>query len=213
MLTQGLKEADVELRWQGIQESDPENILYHVHGNGDSLAETKKRARNKQNQRKEETLANPKENKQEEGLETPAKKQLTKKGELEKSFGDYTEELKKREEMFDDWMSSKAKDLAKLEAEVTNAEEQKSAFCRQRERIRKQIARLELDSTELAKRIIENDNTKNKLVIKRKNFEDRTDEKLYEHKIEKAKLQDAIQKTKFVDKAQKFTEICWLCCS
>ena len=185
-----------------MQEHDSDNKLYHYHGGADSLPEIKKRAIDKKHKRKEETHETKEENKQKYALETvddkqDLKKKITKKEGLEESLLEYTEKLKKWEEIFDDWSSSKAKEMAKLVAEETNAEEEKAAFCRQREKIKEDIARLELESKELAKKIIKADNNKNKLVKKRKKFEDRTEEKLYEHKIEKAKLQDSIQKTKF----------------
>ena len=158
------------------------NRLYHFHREG--LADEKR--------------ANEEEEKQ--ALKTqdvePVQKKLTKKEELENSLLEFTEKLKKWEQMFDDWSSAKAKEMAHLVAEETNAEKQKSAFCRQMERIKEEIAALELESKVLAKKIIESESNRNKLTKKRLKLEARTDERLQEHEIEKAKLLDAIEKIK-----------------
>ena len=49
----------------------------------------------------------------------------------------------------------------------------------------------------LVKKIIDTDSRRKKIVNKRKRFEDQADEKIYKHTIEKAKLQDSIQKLQF----------------
>ena len=91
----------------------------------------------------------------------------------------------------------KAKDLAKIVSEETAVETQQAELCRQRESNREEIARLELEQKELARHLIDTDSMKRKLGKKRKKSEDLIEEKLYEHKIEKAKILDSIQKMKF----------------
>ena len=200
LFSEGSTRASVEFyKWKQRQENDPiDSKLYHNHG--DSLAEISQRAKDKRNKKKEEKYKIEKSAEEmhlDEQVDQPFENRLTKKEELVKSLGKQTEKLKIWEAKFDDWSSTKAKEMAKLVSEETNAEVQKNELCRQRERVRESIARLELENKELAKKIIETDHRKNKLVKKRHKYEDRTDEKLYEYKIEKAKLQDGIQKIKF----------------
>ena len=61
--------------------------------------------------------------------------------------------------------------MVKLVAEETKAEE--------RERIREEIARLELEGKELAKKIVESERNRNKLAKKRHKIETRTDDSLF----------------------------------
>ena len=82
-------------------------------------------------------------------------------------------------------------------SEETAVEYQQQELSRQRESVRKEIARLELEQKMLVKKIIDTDSRRKKLVKKRKRFDDQAYEKIYEHKIEKAKLQDSIQKLQF----------------
>ena len=77
-------------------------------------------------------------------------------------------------------------------SEETAVEYQQQELSRQRESVRKEIARLELEQ-----KIIDTDSRRKKIVNKRKRFEDQADEKIYKHTIEKAKLQDSIQKLQF----------------
>ena len=107
------------------------------------------------------------------------------------------EELNNCESKFAEWNITKAKDVAKLVSEETAVESQQQELSGQRESGRKEIARLELEQKMLVKKIIDTDSRRKKLVKKRKRFEDQADEKIYEHKIEKAKLQDSIQTMQF----------------
>ena len=82
-------------------------------------------------------------------------------------------------------------------SEEIAVETQQAELCRQREKNREEIARLELDQKELARHLIDTDGMKRKLGKKRKKSEDLIEEKLYAHKIEKAKILDSIQKIQF----------------
>ena len=124
----------------------------------------------------------------------PDNKKMTRKEELQQSLVEQSEKLKKCEEIFEDWSSSKAKEMVKLMSEETNIGDQMSSYCRQRDRVREEIARLEMESKDLAKRIVETETKKNKLAKTRHKAEAHTDERLYEQKIEKAKILDTIQK-------------------
>ena len=168
-------------KWKKMNDNDRE---FHTHGN--SLVEIAQRARDKRTGEKEEKT-----------IHEQVQSRFTEKDELKRSLSDKSEELNICESKFDDWNSAKAKDLSKLVSEETAVEYQQQELSRQRESVRKEIARLELEQKMLVKKIIDTDSRRKKLVKKRKRFEDQADEKIYEHKIEKAKLQDSIQKLQF----------------
>ena len=123
---------------------------------------------------------------------------MKRKEELQQSLLEQSQKLKKWEDIFEEWSSLKAREMSKLVTEETNVEEKMSSYSRQRERVREEIARLETESKDLAKRIVESETNKNKLAKKRHKLEAHTDERLYEQKIEKAKILDNIQKIEFV---------------
>ena len=66
------------------------------------------------------------------------------------------------ESKFASCSSTKAKDLVKVVSEAEQAE-----LCRQRERIREEIAMLQIKQNKLAEKVIDNDNRKRKLIKKR----------------------------------------------
>ena len=103
--------------------------------------------------------------------EPPVIRKLTQKEQLQISLGEHTEMLNNLQETFEDLSTYKAKEMVNLVSEETNAEEQKSAFCSQRERIREDIARLELERKELAKHIEESEIKRNTLANKRHKYE------------------------------------------
>ena len=84
---------------------------------------------------------------------------LTEKEELLKSLSEETIKRNIFESRFSDWQSSKLKDLAKVVSEETAAEAQQVELCRQREGNRMEIARLELDQKELARKLIDTEET------------------------------------------------------
>eukprot|EP00092_Neocalanus_flemingeri_P032984 GFUD01035868.1.p1 GENE.GFUD01035868.1~~GFUD01035868.1.p1 ORF type:complete len:380 (+),score=110.30 GFUD01035868.1:38-1177(+) len=172
---------------------------YHIHGESLEEAEDEKEKLDKQ------TLETGEDKQDSIGKQ----KKLTKKEEkLKKSLGEQKEKLKKWEQTFEDWSSSKANEMAKRVSEETNAEEQNSTFCRERERVREEIARLELESKDLATKIVESETNRIKLVKKRHKLEARTDARLYEQKIEKTKYIDAIQKIKLeLSRIQEYERI------
>ena len=188
---------------QWMELSEKENFLGHCdhHGEGWFI----KRRKEMIEKRKEERFEMHNEKKKKIILETQKdeknvaliQKKLSKEEELKKSLSEKTEKMKKLDEMFDDLSSSKAKEMAKLVSEETNAEENMSAFCRKRKTIREELARLELESKVVAKNIVESETNRSKLAKKRHKVEARTEESLYEKKIDKAKLLDAIQKIRF----------------
>ena len=157
---------------------------FHTHGN--SLVEIAQRARYKRTGKKEEKT-----------IHEQVQSRLTEKDKLKKSLSEKSEELNNCESKLAEWNITKAKDVAKLVSEETAVESQQQELSGQRESGRKEIARLELEQKMLVKKIIDTDSRRKKLVKKRKRFEDQADEKIYEHKIEKAKLQDSIQKLQF----------------
>ena len=169
------------------------NTYYH-HFHGEHLLEIVKKAKEELDEQEKLAIRTHPDR---QDVAPVLEKKLTKKEELQTTLGECSETLNKWEEMFDHWSSYKAKEMADLVSEETNAEEQKDGFCRQRERIKEEVARLELEGKELAKNIVGSETNRNKLVKKRHKFESRTDERLYELKVKKAKLLDAIQKIRF----------------
>merc|ERR1711936_123152 len=122
---------------------------------------------------------------------------LTRKEQLEKLLGKETTKLKQWELNFEEWSNSREKQISKLSIKEANVEEQKSKFCLQRNRLKEKIATLQLKSKAFVEKIIEAEIKRKDLEGKRHKFETQTDERLYELKVEKAKLQDIIQKTRF----------------
>ena len=124
------------------------------------------------------------------------KKELKRKDVLESSLNELTEKVEKWEEMFEDWSSSKTREMAKFTSEETNIKEKIVLFCQQRQKIREDMVKHEFESKELAKKIVESETSRTKLVKKRQRIEARMQERLYELKTEKTKLLEAIQRIK-----------------
>ena len=114
--------------------------------------------------------------------------------ELKQSLVEESQKLKQWEESFDKWSSSKAKEMAKLVSEESKASVQMTSYSRQRERLREEIARLEIEQESLAKKIVELEREKNKLTNKRHMIETQTEKQIFLQPTEKAKIQDKIQK-------------------
>ena len=121
---------------------------YYYHFHGEHLLEIVKKAKEELDEQEKLAIRT---HPDKQDVAPVLEKKLTKKEELQTTLGECSKTLNKWKEMFDNWSSSKAKEMADLVSEETTTEEQKDGFCRQRERIKEEVARLVLEGKELAK--------------------------------------------------------------
>ena len=115
---------------------------------------------------------------------------------LNVTLTDLQNRMNQWEQTFETWNSSTDKEKKKLKSDEIKLNAEISSFCKERKKIRDDMAKYKLNNRELTKKILEKEANKNKLLQMRRKIEVKREEKLYDFKLEKAKLQRAIQKIK-----------------
>ena len=102
-------------------------------------------------------------NNEEQPVTAHKNKTITKKEELQQALLKQAERLKMWQKTFDNWNILQAKEINDICSEIDRAKDETSTFSQQRVIMREEIARLEMASKDLTKKIIESGQLENKL--------------------------------------------------